>query len=458
MDIDARIAEWRKSLLDTTKRNRLIKFVAGRIGGVNLVYPPVGDFWTRLVSEEFRLTFVWKSDLLGLPREVVDADFLAADFDPQRGTLEPAADVIARELTDQCLRSPNLHQDHILTDFTDLQLAARLSRLMRAAQEAATDHGVTTLFAAFGFLRWFEDETSQEELLSPLLLVPVRLTRETVDSAFTLTVLDDDIIPNHCLTELLRTQFRITSPTVAQCPLDADDPDCLSRYFQAMRQAIASARRWEVIESAALGVFNFQKLAMWEDLGRNADRVKGHILCRAIAGDRGASLAAPSGLPMAADLDRLIPPEATAHILDADSSQHEAIEAVKAGAHLVMDGPPGTGKSQTIANMIAEALSAGRTVLFVSEKTAALDVVKRRLDRCGLGEFCLELHSHKASKKQVVEELGRCLELTATRSPDVSAQVRQLVQDRMKLNDFVAELHAPRPPFGWSAFRAHGEI
>ena len=150
---------------------------------------------------------------------------------------------------------------------------------------------------------------------------------------------------------------------------------------------------------------------MWEDLGRNADRVKAHVLCRAIAGDTTVSLQPPDDLPTADKLDEVVPPANAIHILDADSSQHEAIEAVKRGAHLVMDGPPGTGKSQTIANMIAEALAAGKTVLFVSEKTAALEVVKRRLDRCGLGDFCLELHSHKANKRAVVTELGRCLEL-----------------------------------------------
>src|SRR5204862_259029 len=137
---------------------------------------------------------------------------------------------------------------------------------------------------------------------------------------------------------------------------------------------------------------------------------------------------------------------------------HEAIEAVKRGAHLVMDGPPGTGKSQTIANMIAEALAAGKTVLFVSEKTAALEVVKKRLDRCGLGDFCLELHSHKANKRAVVAELGRCLELKPVGAPDVASQLGALAESRRKLNAFVAELHAVRQPLGMSALRVHGEV
>jgi very-short-patch-repair endonuclease/DNA polymerase III delta prime subunit len=169
-------------------------------------------------------------------------------------------------------------------------------------------------------------------------------------------------------------------------------------------------------------------------------------------------LVQPTDLPTADKLDEVVPPVQAIHILDADSSQHEAIEAVKRGAHLVMDGPPGTGKSQTIANMIAEALAAGKTVLFVSEKTAALEVVKRRLDRCGLGDFCLELHSHKANKREVVGELGRCLELKPVGTPDVASQLAALAESRRKLNLFVAELHAIRQPLGMSAYRVHGEV
>src|SRR5205085_578465 len=165
-------------------------------------------------------------------------------------------------------------------------------------------------------------------------------------------------------------------------------------------------------------------------LGRNAERVKAHQLCRAIAGDTAVSLVPPSDLPSADKLDEVVPPIQAIHILDADSSQHEAIEAVRRGAHLVMDGPPGTGKSQTIANMIADALAAGKRVLFVSEKTAALEVVKRRLDRCRLGDFCLALHSHKASKREVVAELGQCLGLATAGVPDAAARLQELASAR----------------------------
>ncbi|QJW92721.1 DUF4011 domain-containing protein [Frigoriglobus tundricola] len=457
-DLDTRLADWRKSLLDTTKRNRLIKFVAGRAGGVSLVRPTANDLWHRLVRDGEELTFVWKRAVLGLPKEVLEAETLSADFDPTSGHANVDQEALRLELLDLCLRSQRLKPDDLLTDQTDRQLAARLLRLKRTSDEAQTDHGVTTLFAAFGFLKWFESPDSEEEIRSPLLLVPVKLSRETVESPFTLAVQEDDILPNYCLAELLQTQFRITMPSAAEHTFDPEDPECLAKYLAALAERVKHVPRWEVVEGAALGVFNFQKLAMWEDLGRNAARVTAHPVCRAIAGDATTSLAAPNDLPTAEQLDERVPPAAAVHILDADSSQHEAIEAVKRGAHLVMEGPPGTGKSQTIANMIAEALAAGKTVLFVSEKTAALEVVKKRLDRCGLGDFCLELHSHKANKREVVTELGRCLELKATGAPGGDTEFTQLAESRQQLNLFVAELHAVRQPIGMSAFRVHGEI
>ncbi|MBA4063659.1 MAG: hypothetical protein C0501_08095 [Isosphaera sp.] len=448
-DPDARLAGWRKSLLDTSKRNRLIRFAVGRGGGLHLLHPTAAELWASLVRDGAALTFPRKRDLLGLPPEVPDPDTLASD----------AEDIpdLDRELTDLCRRSPHLRPDHLLTDVGDRPLAARLARLALTAREAETDHGVTTLFAAFGFLRWSES-ADDEESLAPLLLVPVRLGRETVESPFTLRAEDDDILPNHSLAELLASQFRVRLPAAADCPLDPDDPECLTRYLAAVRERVGPFPRWAVTDAAAVGVFHFQKLAMWEDLGRNAARVTAHPLVRAVAGDTAVSLAAPAGLPAAADLDREVVPAAAVHILDADSSQHEAIEAVARGAHLVMDGPPGTGKSQTIANMIAGALAAGKTVLFVSEKTAALEVVKRRLDARGVGVFCLELHSHKARKKEVVEQLRESLELKPEGVPDAAAALSELAHVRARLNGYVAELHAARPPLGWSAFRVHGEL
>ena len=135
--------------------------------------------------------------------------------------------------------------------------------------------------------------------------------------------------------------------------------------------------------------------------------------------------------------------EGVYHVMDADSSQIAVIEAVKAGDNLVVEGPPGTGKSQTITNLIAELLAAGKKVLFVSEKMAALEVVKSRLDKVGLGLYCIELHSHKSNKKEVLQELERSLNTRFSHAKSGSDQYTQLDSLKDVLNGYVKALHTP---------------
>ena len=502
-NIDAQIEEWKKSLLDTSKRNRLIKFTTGRGGGISLLHPAADAVWQRLVVDGGAMSFPWKRDLLGLPAELIDDEAPSSTvLDASDEAIPSASPTITSEvrpeksinpgqvrlpktikdLTSDCMDSPRLGAAHLLTEFTDKKLAGHLLRLSRTASEAETEHGVSTLYAAFGFLRWYESQESQIAILSPLVLVPVRLARESIEAAWTLRAGDDDPATNHCLAHLLAADFHLRLPNslgteiaIAQSGLSGADlvgdlteevdaevssssSTALTDYLKRVAALVASIPRWEVVKEVALGVFNFQKLAMWEDLTKNAERIMAHELCRAIAGDTSAMVGPPPGLLEAKDLDEEIPPAAVTHILDADSSQHEAIEAIKRGANVVIDGPPGTGKSQTIANVIAELLASGKTALFVSEKTAALHVVSRRLKERGLGDFCLELHSNKASKQEVAKELGKCLGLGREPAPDLSAELQRLADHRRHLNSYVVELHRLRLPLGKSAFQVHGEL
>jgi very-short-patch-repair endonuclease len=457
-DISAQIEAWRTLLLDTTKRNRLINFKTGRGGGVALVHPDPGELWHRLLVADSALTFPWRRDLIDLPNEAGqpgqdDAAKLAV-FDPT----EPPDPDQAQDVLEQCRHSPRVSPGHLLTDLPDPELARRLTRLALNARDSLTEQGVTTLFVAFGFLRWFESADSQAEIRSPLLLVPVRLEREAVDAPWRLAAGDEEILPNHTLAQLLAAEFRLSLPAWDEEAADPGDPGWRTGYFGEVERSVRHHPRWEVLDEAALGTFAFQKLAMWEDLGRNRERIGQHDLCRAIAGDSGVALRCPANLPRADELDQRIDPRETHHILDADSSQHEAIAAAVRGASLVLDGPPGTGKSQTIANVIAESLAAGKTVLFVSEKAAALEVVQRRLQDRGLGDFCLACHSHKANKREVVAELGRCLELGREAQPDVRDELARLAEARARLNDYVHALHAVRQPLGMSVFQAHAEL
>jgi very-short-patch-repair endonuclease len=457
-DIAACIEAWRKQLLDTTKRNRLINFKAGRTGGIALVHPDPDNLWHSLVTGNGGHTFAWKGDLIDLPEDRAeasrDSEGALTLFDPRQAP-EP---LTGQDILDRCRHSPRLRPGHLLTDLPDRMLAARLTRLALNAHESLTEQGVAILYVAFGFLRWYESPDSQVEIRSPLLLVPVRLERDSVEAPWRLQAAEEDILPNHTLRQLLTTDFRLSLPVPEDNLGDADEPAWRLDYFGEVERCVRHLGRWDVLDEAALGTFSFQKLATWEDLARSRDRIEAHDLCRAIAGAPGVALRCPADLPKAEDLDREADPKQTFHILDADSSQHEAIAAVTRGASLVLDGPPGTGKSQTIANLIAEYLAAGKTVLFVSEKAAALEVVQRRLQDHGLADFCLACHSHKANKREVVEELGRCLSLEPGDFRDPSEELQRLSEIRRQLNDYVRELHAPRQPLGMTVYKVHGEL
>jgi very-short-patch-repair endonuclease len=454
--LNARVEEWRSQLLDTSKRNRLISLNLGRAGVVKIVHPGAERLWTELVGEGGTMSFPLKGQLVAMAEEDLEAELAGTApslFDPET---EARASVERIDLR-LCVESPRLRDDHVLTDLTDKQLRSRLGRLALNAKTSLTEQGVPTLYLTFGLLKWFESPDSQVQILSPLLLFPVEMERENVESPWGIKLQEEEVLPNHSLAQLMSNNFAIRFSELPDDE-DSDSPTWRLRYFAAIQNAIRHQTNWEILDECTLGIFSFQKIAMWDDLGKNQDQIIEHDLCRAVAGDQAVRLKVPEGLPKAQDLDAVAHPTMTYHILDSDSSQHEAIEAAKRGASLVLDGPPGTGKSQTIANIIAEFLAMGRSVLFVSEKAAALEVVKRRLDKQGLGDFCLECHSHKSNKKHVIDELGRCLNLPAETYKDHTEDLDRLFAIREALNAYVRALHEVRQPLALSAFQVHGRL
>jgi primosomal protein N' len=206
-------------------------------------------------------------------------------------------------------------------------------------------------------------------------------------------------------------------------------------------------------------------MAMWEDLDEMRRNGTEHPVVRALAGDQEAlrprrETAAP-GLPeerelQGGGLDDLLPVQEQFTVLPADHSQLRAIESTRRGGHLVVHGPPGTGKSQTIGNLIATLLADGKRVLFVSEKTAALDVVKKRLEDCELGCFCLDLHSNRARKASVYQQIREALE--TPRSGAAAFPLANLEEQRERLNAVARALHEKRHPLGLSVFEVHGRF
>jgi very-short-patch-repair endonuclease len=306
------------------------------------------------------------------------------------------------------------HNDpKIQTLFFREDLDRKLGGLRESARSLLQDAGLSALFCAFGFLEYYESEHSDEKRIAPLVFYPIDLDRELVDGEYRYFVSgkNEEVEINVALKELLKREFALELPEWSS-EEGAQDP--LGIFLSKIEGVISTRRDWKVRRYVTMGLFTFSTLVMYKDLDPEKWRDKGFLhklplLRTLIAGaDFHGSSVAPEY-----QIDQIQGPESLL-ITDADSSQHSAVIDVLKGKNLVIQGPPGTGKSQTITNIISAALYAGKTILFVAEKMAALDVVKKRLDAAGVGPFCLELHSSKTSKTAVVQSLSERLEYTQT--------------------------------------------
>ena len=348
------------------------------------------------------------------------------------------------------LDAPTTSATGLQTNLEQEVLERRLLAIYRDAKTAEEEQGINILFLAIGFLRWYEDDRSQVQREAPLVLVPVTLIRDQRRSIFQLKGRDDDIITNQAIQERLRTDFGIVLPDIPE-----DEEWRPADYFATLRQAIAVKSRWSIDPvGVELGFYSFSKLLMIRDLDPELWSQKAileHPLLRGLLSD--GFNEEPATIPPNARLDQLFAPSDLIQVVDADASQTIVIENVRAGRNLVVQGPPGTGKSQTITNIIASAVHDGKTVLFVAEKMAALDVVHLRLRKVGLGTVCLELHSRSANKKQVLAEVEATLDHYAE-EPDAQVQVARLMELRDALNGTAERMHTLVGDTGVTPFEA----
>jgi len=336
------------------------------------------------------------------------------------------------------------------------KLDAGLIELFRKARTDLEEGGANTLYLALGFLKWKKSPSEDKVYRAPLILLPVRLERKSALSGVTMIAHEDEPRFNLTLLELLRQDFDFTIPGLeGELPKDHSGID-VAGIWRTVRSAVRDISGFEVVPDVALGTFSFAKYLMWKDLVDRADQLKESPLVRHLI-DRDGSLSIGEGaFPRAEEMDDKIDPACLFTPLPADSSQLVAVLASAEKRDFVLDGPPGTGKSQTIANIITHNLALGRRVLFVAEKRAALEVVQRRLADKGLAPFCLELHSAKATKSAVLKQLDSAWttrdSLTSEGWEREAAETRRL---RDELNAVVALLHRPDPS-GWTIHRAIG--
>lgn len=348
-----------------------------------------------------------------------------------------------------------LKLNEIQTNHSIATLNKVLYNLRYTSHTIQEEQGFNILFITFGMLKWKEAQNSDFSY-APLILVPVQVDRESSLSPYKIQMAEDDIVVNPVLQTKLLNDFGIQLPDITN---DITTTELLG-FLQAVSEVVKKLEGWDVLKQSTIGAFNFLTLLLIKDFESHSDLYSEHPIIKILSGIQSAINPALDNIPQAKELDDVVDPESVFQILDADSSQQEAIEAAKRGVSFVLQGPPGTGKSQTIANIIAEFMMVGKKVLFVSQKMAALRVVQNRLSRRGLGEFCLEVHSHKMDKRKVIDELMRSLSNTQSPAPkgDYRLQQQELKQLRHELNAYIRQVHEPRFEIGLSLYKAQGNL
>lgn len=405
----------RKELLDLGMRNPLLNYRLSKARGVQIVQEKSEQIFDILVRNTKTMSFIGK---------------------PDKGNTQ---ETLFEELSED--EQNVAYQDSKLqTNDTETVLQNRLLNTFYAARTSIEEQGVNILFLAIGFLHWYEAENSEELRKAPLILIPVTLERSSAKEKFKLKYSLEEIGGNISLKAKLKNEFYIDLPDLPEF----EDLN-ITNYLKSVESCIQSQSKWFVeSDDIQLGFFSFGKFMIYNDLDNNKwpegkKPVSNNLLTQLF--ETGFS-----DSPLMIDENTHIDTETNAdelfQVVDADSSQILTMLAIHEGRNLVIQGPPGTGKSQTITNIIAHAIGQGKKVLFVAEKMAALEVVKRRLDNIGIGDACLELHSHKANKKDLLGELKRVMSLGKPKLDQLERQVSLLKDTKSELNDYCNAVNA----------------
>lgn len=454
----------RMRLLDLTARNRLINFRHTKGASLRII-DELPDQLVDMLLSDVEMRFIAVPE--ATEKELIDAGYLKIDEKTQE-LIElkspPSAEQWAKYLgLDTSYEVPasadedgsGKHSDTaIQTLLYPYEMEARLKGLLQTSESAIQEMGANILYMALGFLEWYDSSSSDSARIAPLFLVPVRLNKgrlnsETRTYEYTLNFSGEDIIPNLSLREKLRVDFGMALP-------DLDENTVPEIYLSQVCELIQDKQpRWRVRRYISLALLNFSKLLMYLDLDpsrwpQGANIVDHPVVSRFLSGYDREQEDEGNGGDMGFGEEYLIDEMDEVHtsyplIDDADSSQHSALIDAVDGKNLVIEGPPGTGKSQTITNLIAAAMAQGKKVLFVAEKLAALEVVRSRLDKAGLGEFCLELHSHKSQKRKVLDEIeGRLSKHGHYRKPkDIEVDIARYEELKAALQSHAEKINQP---------------
>lgn len=434
-----RLERWQRKLLDLSLRNALLNFKPSK---KTLPLDVAGAALEDALAD-------------GQTLKLLPSPALMQGHDPRSQALHEA-----RSLEDlrHAQAAEALQRREVLVALDAEALDARLVDLYRGARQAMQEGGANTLFVALGFLVWSRRDKPEVRIQAPLVLLPVTLNRKSARAGFTVQLQEGEPLFNPTLLEMLRQDFQLDlGLPVADIPRDSTGPGLdIPGIWARVRNAIKNMRGWEVSEDVVLSMFSFAKYLMWKDLTERTDALRQSPVVAHLMDTPREPFRSSIPFPDVRRLDTDFAPQQVFCPLPADSSQLAAVMAAAQGKDFVLIGPPGTGKSQTIANLIAQCLADNKRVLFVAEKIAALDVVYRRLREVGLGDFCLELHSNKSRKLDVLKQLQTAWDARGEVDAAVwLAQAQQLSRVREQLSGYVARLHH-RHPNGYSVYQAIG--
>ena len=482
--------QWKNNLIDFSRRNKLLHLRKNLGPNIELSEEPA-EILRKLVYEMKTLGF--KAQAQELELESQDPFLSDDDLNPHLAAPEEEMDLapvmdISQDFDDASLKNK------LLTNKNERDLDQVLSRLRTRSRDSLNEQGVNILYVAMYFINWFDKSSSTEDqrFESPLFLIPVSLTRQGLSGSYKLDIIQDEIRFNPTLAYMLSRNYNFDFSFVDQeienlIEEAKNDPraidasrgethleESVKLSFEPVVEKIQSllesnsAINWELDRRSILSLFSFAKLSMYQDLEANHDRIVTHPVIKRISGENHSASSSESeqalnplfASVMPENIDDNYDPRFSRQILDADSSQQAAIYSAKEGQSFVLEGPPGTGKSQTIANIISEALAQNKKVLFVSEKKAALEVVLERLKPANLDKFCFDLHGSNLSKASIINSLRKSIhdikKLAMKAENENFIEPLQDIQSQLQVN--LSALHTKREPIKLSLYDLYSKV